>query len=494
MKQMLRLWMVIFLLLLLRLPTFAIEATVVRTVFFLPDSAKLSRSLPYVEVSWQINPKTLHYMRTAQSTLFARISTELVFYTDTGIVNISRYVVETPERKDLNDILSHSVIQQKRFAITTGKIRWRMKLTDVTDSNNMYVFSDSFVVPPPRDSTFYSGIALIDTLFPAGANAVFEKNGLEQVPLCANFIDDNRKTVRFYTELYGSNLVDTSLQPLVQRLFISRREHEAPYQRYITIDTVVPAQVVPAYGDISVASLHSGNYYLNATIENRLHHIVANTSLYFSLLNTHPVEDTAAATFEYADVSVLDLNKTFIGKYTLAQVRAILRMLLPISDGSQTSAITEFLKNPDDTYMRYFIYNFFAAINKSKPDEAWKQYSEKVRTVNKLFDDGTTPGYQTDRGFIYLRYGEPDNRIKVRNESGSRPYEIWQYNTLHTLTQKNISNAVFLFYQPGEIVSDYVLLHSTAPDEVHNLGWKTYLSINGSGSGSSQADQYLNGR
>jgi len=475
----------------------AIDAVVSHTVFYMPDTVKLNNSVPYSETYWQLNPRSLHYIRTAEKMLYARIKTDIVFTSNAGIVHEDHYILETTPRTSESDVLAHSIIELRRYVLTTGFIRMKLVLTDITDSTNRFAFTDSFMVAPATDSTFYSGIELLDTAYASNAQTDFQKNGQQQIPLCSNFIDDNRKIIHYYTELYGSNHISKSAYPLTQRIFISRRKNEAPYERFMKTETINPAQVLPSSGSFSVATLLSGNYYLNATIENREHRIIASSDIFFQLLNTHPApEDSALLAKEDSakeNITVLNLNKTFIGKYSLSQVRSILKMLLPVCDPSASDAIKGFLKNPDETYMRYFIYNYFVGINKENPDKAWKEYSDRVREVNKLFNSGTTAGYETDRGFIYLRYDKPDEQIRVENETGSLPYEIWQYNTLHLLNGKTATNAVFLFYRPNETTSDLVLLHSTVLGEVQNKSWRSYLYTGGNGSNnsSSMAEQYL---
>jgi GWxTD domain-containing protein len=196
------------------------------------------------------------------------------------------------------------------------------------------------------------------------------------------------------------------------------------------------------------------------------------------------------------EITVLDLKKTFIGKYTLAQVRAILKMLIPVSDANSINSINGFLKKPDELYMRYFIYNYFAAIDKKNPERAWKEFSDKIREVNKKFSYGGTPGYETERGYTYLRYGAPTDIVTVSNEKGALPYEIWQYNSLRQLNGKDIPDAVFLFYKPDQMMSDYRMLHSTVSGEMINPSWRTYLYNGGEGgnNGNSRAEQYIRNR
>ncbi|MBZ0100369.1 MAG: GWxTD domain-containing protein, partial [Taibaiella sp.] len=177
------------------------------------------------------------------------------------------------------------------------------------------------------------------------------------------------------------------------------------------------------------------------------------------------------------------------GKYSIAQLKAIMKMLKPIADENELLNIESFVKRPDETYMRYFVYNFWKARSSDDPEKAWKNYTKLVKDVNKLFGNSRNPGYETERGFYYLKYGPPDQRYVVTAEETAWPYEIWQYNA----PGKQSSQGVFLFYNPGFMVSDYKLLHSTVQGEMRNNNWRSELYKTGGSTNNlnSRAEQIL---
>jgi GWxTD domain-containing protein len=257
-----------------------------------------------------------------------------------------------------------------------------------------------------------------------------------------------------------------------------------------------------------IGALLSGNYYININLQDKNGTALATRSLFFQRLNAHPEKPEVAPVSlkevmkdtSMEKVTFLDLEKTFLAKYNVQQLRSILKMLLPVSDGMQTNTINNFLKKTDEMYMRYFIYNYFQDLNAKDPGKAWKEYSDKVVEVNKKFSANGNAGYETHRGFIYLRYGKPTDIITVTSEAGSLPYEIWQYNVLTQFgNKKKLANALFQFYKQSRNLSDYFLLHSTVTGETMNSAWRTYLfSANGASSAgfsmNSRAEQYFSNR
>jgi len=489
----------------------AIDASVSHSLFYKEDPVKKGVYVPSLEIYWQVNPSSLHFVTTTEKKIVARIRTDIVLSDATGIIKEDHFILQTNPRSKPEDLATLSILELRKYEVTTGSVKVYFRLTDVNDSVSHFVYEDSINVSAEKGKPFYSDLQLLDTFFTLDAKTPFSKNGKQQIPLCADFLDDNKRTLHFYGSLYGLEHVPADHYPLVHRVRIAKKENEGFFADMNSVDTLLTNRTPVILGSFPISKLVSGNYYIVATLQDKFGAMIASRSHFFQRLNLHPekqVVEKKAAKEMFADtamehVTLLDLDKTFLFKYSLAQVRAMLKMLLPVSDPMQTNTINGFLKSPDEMYMRYYIYNYFQAIDAKDPGRAWKEYSEKVLEVNKKFTSQGTAGYETERGFIYLRYGPPTDIITVSNETGSLPYEIWQYNTLTQFTnKKELANALFLFYKPGQMMGDYRLLHSTVTGEMINSSWRMYLyaSTNASSSTASgtnpnsRAEQYFSNR
>ena len=90
----------------------------------------------------------------------------------------------------------------------------------------------------------------------------------------------------------------------------------------------------------------------------------------------------------------------------------------------------------------------------------------------KKFNSGFRHGFETDRGYYYLKYGQPDD-IELRDtEPSAPPYEVWVYYEFPTTNQNNVK---FVFYNPSLAPGDFELLHSTAIGERNNPTWQRDL-------------------
>ncbi|HMN33215.1 MAG TPA: GWxTD domain-containing protein [Chitinophagaceae bacterium] len=168
----------------------------------------------------------------------------------------------------------------------------------------------------------------------------------------------------------------------------------------------------------------------------------------------------------------IDFSKTFVSKYTMEQLKRNILALKPISVGVEEKVLLGIVDVNDLKFLQQFFYNFWYNRNASAPEEEWKKYALKLNEVAKLYGTASSPGHQTDRGRIYLKYGEPDKKERMPNEKDAYPYEIWFYRTL-----ENKSNVSFLFYQPGTVGTPYYLLHSNFEQEVINPYWAQELFL-----------------
>jgi GWxTD domain-containing protein len=115
---------------------------------------------------------------------------------------------------------------------------------------------------------------------------------------------------------------------------------------------------------------------------------------------------------------------------------------------------------------REFLYNFWKArdTDVSTPvNEYYKKYFSRVSFSNQRFGSLSRLGWKSDRGRVFIIYGEPSEIERHPNEVDTKPYEIWYYNELE-------GGVLFVF---GDLTgfSDYILLHSTVRGGLRDENW-----------------------
>lgn len=168
--------------------------------------------------------------------------------------------------------------------------------------------------------------------------------------------------------------------------------------------------------------------------------------------------------------TLVNIKSTFVANYDLETLKKNIGALAPISKGVEFKVVQDLSNIGDKEYLQHFFFNFWYNRNASEPEKEWKLYADKLNYVAKQYGTATMPGYQTDRGRIYLQYGEPTKYERVPAEKDALPYEIWVYKFI-----ENKSNIYFLFYQPGNMGSQMFLLNSNFDGEVRNPNWAQTL-------------------
>jgi hypothetical protein len=78
-------------------------------------------------------------------------------------------------------------------------------------------------------------------------------------------------------------------------------------------------------------------------------------------------------------------------------------------------------------------------------------------------------GWKTDRGRVYILYGEPDEIRRYPSTQNSRPYETWLY--------RQLENGVEFDFIDRSGFGDYVLVNSTKRGEIQDDQWDRQLQL-----------------
>jgi GWxTD domain-containing protein len=132
--------------------------------------------------------------------------------------------------------------------------------------------------------------------------------------------------------------------------------------------------------------------------------------------------------------------------------------------------VSDFTKLKGLDAKRNFMSNFW----KNRDDDpgtpqnpAKERFVRSVSHVNTQFRTGQKEGWKTDRGRVWIQYGQPDEIERHPNEGESKPYEIWYYN--------NLEGGVIFVFIDKSTMGDYILVHSTYRNELSDESWQRLL-------------------
>ncbi len=417
---------------------------------------------PYIETYLSVNGRSLNYIKNKDGYYQGNIDVQIIFKRGDSIVNFAKYTLSSPVIKDTlqNNI---NMLDVHRYALPVGEYNLEISLKDENSTDKTLTSYDKFAINFPTDSMTFSGIELLSSYQKANGSSSLEKNGFDLTPNITNYYPQSINTLSFYTELYNSKLV-LGDAPFLLTSYIRPFEADKKLDQYYQRKKITPEQIVVILNSFNISKLPSGNYLLVLEARNRTNKILASKQIFFQRYN--PITG-----FNLNNLLTLNTQNTFAGKITGRDTLAMyIDYLTPISTNTEKLYIQNQLKTADIEELRKYFLNFWIERDKLNPEQAWSDYLLLVKQANKNFKSVSQPGYKTDRGRVYLQYGQPNIISQQYFEPAAYPYEIWHYYTLNEQHNKK-----FVFYTHDLVTNDFQLIHSDAVGELNNYRWETVI-------------------
>jgi GWxTD domain-containing protein len=281
----------------------------------------------------------------------------------------------------------------------------------------------------------------------------FYKNSYRTIPNPSCVFGSTTQPVAFtYMELY--NLSPDTIYAIKVR--VTDAKGDVKKQRMHLRRSPKPNVVDVAA--LNVTSISSGKYNYEVVLSDTAGREIARSQRPIFLYNPN-VESTAAASLsargaEFAGMSAEELEKEFQTAQYIA----------PPED------IEAFEKLTTVEARREFLAKFWTKIENSESGRSnltRTVYLQRVQIANERFKGFPREGWRTDRGRVYILYGEPDETERHPSSQDSKPYEIWSYHQIEGGVQ-------FVFIDLTGL-NEYILVHSTKRGEVQDATWQQFL-------------------
>lgn len=292
-------------------------------------------------------------------------------------------------------------------------------------------------------------------------NSVFYKNSYEVVPNPSMIFGGSYPLIYFYTEIYNlTKSVQSELLMVEHNLYNSKNNLVYKKKKFVSRKN---NNIVEA-GGINISKMPTDAYTLNIQVTDTLMKYSAITSKKVYVINPNIIDTTATLTSEGEMLSSEFLS---MGEEELNEAFEMARY---VATGKETDQWGKF-KDADGK--RQFLYNFWKGRNLIpgvSQVSASKEYYEKARYANEKFGNIHRKGWKTDRGRVYMLYGEPSEIDRFPNQVDVKPYEIWYYNS--------IEGGVQFIFADLTGFSDYMLIHSTMRGELRDDNWQRRIRTN----------------
>lgn len=318
------------------------------------------------------------------------------------------------------------------------------------------------VKPIASATVALSDVQLATSIVPMERDSTnrFYKNSFEVKPNPSRLFGAHQPILFYYVEAY--NLRTSSSPTYTTRAVVTNAVGKEVINHEKTKRRVNPSSV--EVGKVNVASLRSGSYTFTYSIIDSADGSVVSTSERFNVFNPTLPNDTLVnpnsmnvdAT-EYATMSETEVDKEFEqSKYIASKSESEQWKKLSGVDAKR-KALHEFWSKRDEDLL-------------TPQNEKKLEYFKRVSDANIQYKTGFREGWKTDRGRVFIIYGAPDDVERHANETDTKPYEIWYYNS--------IQGGVQFIFGDRTGFSDYILLHSTHRNELRDENWRRQIQAN----------------
>ncbi len=381
-----------------------------------------------------------------------------------SIALADRVTMWSPPGDTLNNFM-----EALRYSVPAGDYTLRIELTDPQLSVGEQLplkLATPLSVPPPGAGPHLSDVQLVASRTPASeesAESSLVKGGYILEPLAGNLVRRQMTSVSAYVEIYDPAPDPEAVVLLEHNLAKIADDGKATdvFRKAKRLPEAAP--VTPFFATFNTTTLPSGRYLLTVTLRDKALQSLDQRHATFYVAN--PSADVTVAS------ASLDDN-AWAREIPEDSLNYVLLSLIPVSGVEETPLVEAAYNSVDEGYKRRTILNHFVAMSPTAPARTYREYVDVVRQVDVAFRSGFGRGFQTDRGHIWLKYGQPDDRIEVNNDPSAPPYEIWVYNYVERTQQ---TPGKFLFYNPTLDNANYILLHSDVRGEIREPRWRREL-------------------
>ncbi len=314
------------------------------------------------------------------------------------------------------------------------------------------------------DRAALSDITLATNISPAAdRDNPFYKNGLLVRPNANQLFGEGLTELFYYAEAYGTSELGGADGEYTLFSYISEANRPQPLpnlQKRNTREVRSPDVLV---GQFDLSSLPSGSYFVRLALLNESNESVVEQSQKFFVYNPGveraqpPAMEMEFETSPYASMSEEEVDVA-IEHASLISNETERRRLRRIEDlDERRRALMEFWQKRDPQPA--------TPINEFK-----EEFNRRVQYANDRYSSNMQEGWRSDRGRVVIKYGLPASVEPHLYDRGTRPYEIWNYNTIPGEGQ-----ALFIFADLDGF-GRFELIHSTVTGERTRPDWQEELT------------------
>jgi len=417
----------------------------------------------YVEVYYAIQQSSLNYQK-ADSTFFVEAVLNLEFSdSSTGTIVQKKNWKVRNEGVDSTELLSNlNLIGVVGFSLAPGNYVLSISAQDWQNKESKATFKENIkFLPISKDSFCISDVQIASRIIQDSENkeSIFYKNTMEVIPAPNLLFGENQPVVYYYCELYN---LFSAIGNLNLHASVFNASGSSVYSRKKVFSKQTESRV--EVNTLNVSKLPTGAYTLVLVATDSSEKRKAFSSKKFFVYNPSIVDTVVKQmgnsdfmASQFAVFSGEECDELFLKSKYLASPNEIAKYSKVTSLEGKREFLFKFWKGRDEH-------------SETPENETFMNYLSRIELANQRYTAMKKPGWKTDRGRVFLLYGEPSEIERYPNQLDSKPYEIWQYN--------NLEGGVFFVFADLNGFSDYQLINSTMRGELRDDTWQRRIVTN----------------
>ena len=354
-----------------------------------------------LEIYYKINNDGLQYYKHNDKFVASYEINVVVLGTDkdqvTGFSRERKYIVDSyKETKNKQSFL----INQFKLQIPKGKFKIVCKLIDKLSGKVSSIEKDLRVQSLFRNQIDISGIEFVRaTEKKREDKSGFDKGEKRIIPIVTRHFNGEADKVSFYVELY--NDYDKAMDVTLKYKVVGERS-KTVYKDELPLTLSIP--LTRLIKEIPTETFVPDSYKLTIELKDSHKNKIAERSITFDM--------------EWS------LRMLVRNNYKTA-----VEQLRYIASGKERKKLKKLEDSPVEKRVEAF-KEFWKSHDKypeTPENETMAKYYARMRHANEYFSVVNEEGWRTDRGRIYIIFGEPDHVEKYPFELSTVPYQIWYY-------------------------------------------------------------------
>jgi GWxTD domain-containing protein len=440
------------------------------TVYFNYAVFNTGSNKPYLETYLTISGNSVKY-KSVNGGFQANVS---VSWISKGleVVKSSSYNLLSPLVIDSTN--KQSFIDNQRFSLPNGNYVVEFTITDNAIPAKQTNHSEKITILFNRDKKIAnSDIQVLESFTKAKTASNLSKNGYELIPYTVNYYPKTQNSLKFYFETYNLDTVFTKNTKCVYLYYIENSETLKIQNGFSGFQKQTAQHVNPLLNQIDITNLPTGNYNLVIEVKDSLN-ITHVQKKWFFQRQSDAVDKSVVG----INANIKTVEEYFNTVQTYDSLKQFTECLWPRSTTKEREWQQLQITKKEPSLMRSYLVDYWKAEagDTANALALWISYYKSVLETKALFKCGKQMGYYTDRGRVYLQYGQPNQRSQVNSEPNTYPYEIWQYYRIYDkATGRFFSNKKFVFVNSAISDDCYKLIHSDLRGEIYDEKWRFRL-------------------